>query len=60
MFEFKCLASRTTFIASPLGIMIKEFENVVPLVCFSSGVEPICFIIFYFSSSNKILFNLSL
>ena len=60
VFELRCLASRTTFIASPLGIMIKGFKNVVPIVCFSSGVEPICFIIIYFSSSNKSLLSRSL
>ena len=60
VFEFKCLASKTTFIASPLGIIIKGFRNVVPIVCFSSDVEPICFIILYFSSSSKSLFSLSL
>ena len=26
VFEFKCLASRTTFIESPLGIIIKRLE----------------------------------
>ena len=34
VFEFKCLASKTTFIASPFGIKIKGFKNVVPIVCF--------------------------
>ena len=60
VFEFKCLASETTFIASPFGIIIKGFKNVVPIVCFSSEVEPIRFIILYFSSSSKRLFSLSL
>ena len=41
VFEFRCLASKTTFIASPFGIIIKGFKNVVPIVCFSSDVEPI-------------------
>ena len=58
VFEFKCLA-RTTFIESPLGIIIKGFRNVVPMVCFSSDEESICFIILFFSSSVKRLFNLS-
>ena len=42
--EFKCLASKTILIVSPLGIMINGFKNVVPIFCFSSGVDPICFI----------------
>ena len=60
VFEFKCLAFRTTFIESPLGIIIKGFKNVVPMVCFSSDEEPICYIILYFSNSVKRLFNLPL
>ena len=52
VFEFNCLASRATFIASPLGIMNKGFKNVVPIVCFQPGVEPICFIILCLSSST--------
>ena len=55
-----CLSVTNSFIASPLGIIIKGFKNVVPIVCFSSEVEPICFIILYFSSSSKSLFSLSL
>ena len=45
VFEFKSFASRTNFIESPLGIIIKGFRNVVPMVCFSSDEEPICLII---------------
>ena len=45
VFEFKCLASKTIFIESPLGIIFKGFKNVVPIKCFSSDEEPICFII---------------
>ena len=60
VFEVKCLASRTTFIEFPLGIIIEGFRNVVPMVCFSSDEEPICFFILYFSSSVKSLFILSL
>ena len=60
VFEFNCLAPRTTFIESPLGIIIKGLRNVVPMVCFSSDEEPFCFIILYFSRSVESLFIPSL
>ena len=59
VFQSRFRASNTHLIESLFGIIMREFIYVVPKTGLSCREEPICFIMLYFSSSLRRVFNLS-